>query len=181
MHTQYDRGALLTSLLCIIVVAGSSCSWTGDHLSSPTHKDDGLIPSPPRYVRILEWRRSNLFRAEFKRGGRWSEELFMIASREDAGKALGNGWYAPSWPTGGPLPELTPEEESQRVTMSQKWPVGTTVELDYPLVPEVSKAKIGQLGDEAIVEHTLVTAYAGAMIAYLVTVERAAPDALGSR
>lgn len=125
---------------CTLGLILSACFW-GDRGYPPTSAP-GHVPSPPKYVRILEWIRPDMFRAEFQDGqGRHDAAYFMIVTRKQSDYPLGDGWYAPARTRSNPLPALNESEKVQLAAIEQKCPPRTVVELDYPLLHD--KSKIG--------------------------------------
>lgn len=167
------RAFIGITALATAVVAAAACGWTSDHLVSPS-QPDGYIPSPPRYVRIVDWIRPDLFEAKYYQSGRWYDDFFMVVTRDETEVPLREGWYAPVWSKQNPMPELTPEEEITMQAMVSSFPTGSDVMLDYPLLDDKSKIGAGRSVD---VPRSSVRATASYTGAYTVAIlDESPPD-----
>lgn len=138
--------------------------------SSPNH-----IPSPPRYVRIVEWLRPDYFTAEYQWWkGRVYDDKFVIITRGETTIPLDEGWYAPHWSRMGVLPELNPDELATRDAMEKLWPPGSVIELEYPVALAAGKDKKIGRSDEVRLDRGLVQIYNG----YIVTIKGIAPESV---
>lgn len=136
---------IITFIHCTIALAAivlpCGCGWTSDHLVSPS-QPAGYIPSPPRYVRVTDWIRPDLFEGEYYQSGKWYRDSFMIITKDTTDAPLSDGWFAPDWSRMNPMPDLSAEEELARQAMVKAFPPGSGVSLDYPLLDD--KSKIGK-------------------------------------
>lgn len=126
-------------LILFAALMVTSCAYSADHWSRPTNPNDGKIPGPPRYVRVIRWHRAQLFEGEFEVKGGLLQRYFMIVSREPTSWELAPGWYAPGhWQDRNPTPAMTQVEKFQLEAMQRFWPSGSEIELDYPLLEQKS-------------------------------------------
>ena len=171
--TLIRQSIVIAALACVLMVGGGACGWTSDHLVSPTNRE-GYVPGPPRYLRILEWVRPDMFRAEFREAGKWYEfEYFMVITREESDYPLGEGWYAPNRTQHNPLPELNEAEKAELSAVERQYPPGTVIELDYPLLHD--KSKIGRGADVEVARTDVMTStsWHGA---YIIVIKDVAKD-----
>jgi hypothetical protein len=165
--------ALSLIAACLVIACMASCMW-GDRGYPPT-SNPNYIPSPPRYVRIVEWLRPNYFAAEYYYESfrvKLSSDTFIIIDREETAIALGDGWFAPDWSRKGVLPALTADELALLKDMEKLWPPGSIVELEYPVASGEEK-KIGR-HDEVRLDRRLVAKYNG----YVIVIKGMAPETI---
>lgn len=125
-------------ILCAALLIGA-CAYSSDHWTQPTNPDDGKIPGPPRYVKILCWHRAQLFEAEFEQKGGLLRDYFLLVSPEPTSWELAPGWYAPGhWQGPNPTPAMSVNEEIALEAMQRLWPPGSEIELDYPMLKKRS-------------------------------------------
>ena len=135
-------GAVALVYVCLValLLGTPGCYITGDHWTPPTYLDHGKRPSPPKYVQVLHWEKSDYFFARLWSGGRWYDEHFVLLNREFHGEHQGKGWYVPSWTSlaQSEHPQETATERSRKEFMSRCFPPGTVLRIDYPLAEDTS-------------------------------------------
>lgn len=164
-----------TASVLLITLMLTACGWTSDHWSSPSYIPDGKESSPPRFVRIIEWKRPNWFWGEYIQNGKWRQEGFVLLRREE-GPVYGEPtWHLPDW-VGTHQPrefELTKEERKALEKIAREYPVDCIVEVEYPLMEERYKDDIGH-GTDVRVPRENLSIYEG----YLANIRKRVRNAI---
>lgn len=161
------------TLFTILMLSG--CAWTSDHFSRPTNPADGKVFSPPRFVRILRWKRPDWFTGEFLRDGKWCRDDFVLVTRGAEPSEEAPAWVIPEWTNHWqPDPvELTDAERGQLDDIKKRYPEDANIEVEYPLMEKRYLDDIGH-GTDVRIPGDGVSIYGG----YLVSIRKRIRNAI---